>query len=154
MSYSYSEISDWMRQQGNCKIDKRGIVLTRENGTEEVLVAMVGLKFVNIVSLTNDQGSFSSGQAIEFSVQFEKPVSVTGVPKIILHGISSNAVYTKGSGTATLIFTATVGASDPAGSVTYDLNIDTSDGTIAGVSGDMVDYTLPSIDLNITIASA
>ena len=63
---------------------------------------------------TGDGGVFRVGDAIEATVEFSEPVTVTGTPQLAL-GIDSatkQADYSSGSGTASLVFTYTVVSGD------------------------------------------
>jgi large repetitive protein len=95
---------------------------------------------VSSISLPID-GIYQSGQSVQFTLSFNRTVTVLGTPRLSLEVGSSNvyANYTSGSGTSQLTFTYIVGSghSDTNGIVLDEL-IDLNGGTIVDSLGDPV----------------
>jgi hypothetical protein len=103
---------------------------------------------VTNVTSSKQNGSYKAGELIPIEVTFSKPVSVMGVPGLLLETGATDAwaSYAGGSGTSALVFDYTVGA----GEVSADLDYQSGSalalrgGTIRdGVGNDAV-LTLPT----------
>lgn len=99
------------------------------------------LVVVNINSSTPD-GTYTAGAVIDINVTFSNNVNVTGTPQLLLETGTTdrNAIYTSGSGSATLTFQYTVVAGDSSLDLDYaSANALTlNGGTITGAIGDAV----------------
>ncbi len=107
-------------------------------------------------------GSYTAGQALDFTVHWTKNVTVTGTPQLALTvgAATVYATYLSGSGTTSLVFRYTVAAGDTAASgITVASPLDLNGGTIAdgatnaaaltftppSASGVQVDTTAPAV---------
>jgi DNA-binding beta-propeller fold protein YncE len=95
-------------------------------------------------------GSYATGQALNFTVTYNQAVTVTGTPRLLLT-IGSNtryANYVSGSGTTTLTFSYTIQAGDSATGIASSSSIDLNGGTITTASNGInanTGYTAPSM---------
>lgn len=92
---------------------------------------------------------FKNGENIDLAVTFSEPVTVTGFPTIAIHldhGGPILAVFSSGSGSATLDFRATVGPNqaDITG-ITVEPVIDLAGGTLRDTAGNNASLTLSNI---------
>ncbi len=90
------------------------------------------------------RGQFHAGDLITLTVQFTRPVVVTGTPYVQLWG-SKRANYASGSGTDTLTFTYQATADDVGQSV-KPYSITLGDGTIETVDGVASSLDVPRTD--------
>ena len=75
---------------------------------------------VSGVTASNGNGAYNAGKTIHVQVGFSEPVNVTGTPKLALNTVpAESATYVSGSGTSTLTFDYTVGATDNVGTLDY-----------------------------------
>jgi hypothetical protein len=93
-------------------------------------------------------GTYTEGEELEFSVNFNETVSVSGSPQldIIIGSETRQAVYQSGTGTSTLVFTYTI---QPGELDTDGIEIDilsTNDGSIQDNSGFNANLTLNNIE--------
>jgi hypothetical protein len=90
------------------------IILTQVAATDTSSI-FVDAKQPEIIAVTPpaDQ-NYTTGQDVDFTVQFTEPVDVTGLPRLALDvgGSTLYAAYSSGSGTTDLIFRYTVGGGD------------------------------------------
>ena len=90
------------------------IILTQVAATDTSSI-FVDAKQPEIIAVTPpaDQ-NYTTGQDVDFTVQFSEPVDVTGLPRLALDvgGSTLYATYSSGSGTTDLIFRYTVGGGD------------------------------------------
>ena len=83
--------------------------------------------------ITSGTGAIKAGTVVTLTLTMSKAVTVTGVPSLSLNS-GGTATYTRGSGTTSLVFTYTVGATDS----TADLEVTallTTLGSIADAAG-------------------
>ncbi|OQR82123.1 hypothetical protein THRCLA_23240, partial [Thraustotheca clavata] len=103
-----------------------------------------GLRVLQLTT-TTPNGTYAEGQVIQILVQFTLSVTVTGIPTLLLN-VPTNALYTSGSRTTTLIFTYTVRAGDITPTLevasNYALTI-TGTQSISDVNGLPAPLTLP-----------
>ena len=86
-----------------------------------------------VVSFRADTpGIFYTGDQIRYSVGFNAPVFVTGIPYVLANG---RAVYTSGSGTTTLTFVHTVAPTDPPVDDVFPSGLELNGGTIRSAEG-------------------
>ncbi len=91
-------------------------------------------------------GTYSAGSELDFTVEFSRPVTVTGSPTLsLVIGLSPvSATYVSGSGTSTLLFRYTVQAMD------QDLNGISLQSPIVTGSGSITDSSANIADPNFT----
>ncbi|HLO50635.1 MAG TPA: ELWxxDGT repeat protein [Kamptonema sp.] len=101
----------------------------------------------NITS-TIANGSYTVGQAIPITVQFNEAVNVTGTPQLTLAtgGAGTALNYASGSGTNTLTFNYTVAAGDTSTDLDYlsTSALALNGGAIADTAGNNATLTLPT----------
>ncbi len=107
----------------------------------------VGPSVVRVTSLSAN-GTYTTGASLPIKVVFNRPVTVTGTPRLTLETGSSDAVvnYTSGSGTSILTFNYTVGASDVSPDLDYvgTGSLALNGGTIKDADGNDATLTLPA----------
>jgi DNA invertase Pin-like site-specific DNA recombinase len=93
-----------------------------------------------ITSITSTQanGSYPASTVIPVSVAFSEVVTVTGTPTLVLND-GGTATYQSGSGTNTLVYSYTVSS----GENTSDLTVSSAAGSVADVTGNVANMTLP-----------
>lgn len=128
--------------------------------TSGILVDSQGPQ-VTLVSAPAD-ATYVSGQNLNFAVDFNEDVTVTGAPRLTLNvgGTTRYANYISGSGTSTLVFRSTIVSNDvDANGISMTAAVDINGGTIQDVStnnagtaltaptltGVLVDAILPAI---------
>jgi hypothetical protein len=93
-----------------------GLTDTQTSSTALVVNIDTTAPTVTSVAFTSDAGTdntYKTGDIVSVSVAFSETVTVTGIPRIPILGLSSKfANYASGSGTNTLVFTHTVVALD------------------------------------------
>ncbi len=93
-------------------------------------------------------GVFIAGDAIEATLAFDEPVTVTGTPQVtlILASGARRADYSSGGGTSELVFRYTVvsGDSDPSGVSVGGSALSLNGGTLADASGNAAALSLGS----------
>jgi gliding motility-associated-like protein len=101
---------------------------------------------VNSVSATTGNGYYKAGEVITLTVVFSAGVTVTGTPTIALNS-GGSAFYASGSGTATLLFTYTIGAGDTNADLDYTTvsALALSGGTIVDASANNAALVLPAV---------
>ncbi|MGI9447272.1 MAG: beta strand repeat-containing protein, partial [Pirellulales bacterium] len=113
--------------------------------TDNVLVDAVGPVAVDIAPPT--AGSYVTGQALSFAVDFDDNVEVAGTPLLPINigGTPHNAEYVGGAGTSTLTFEHIILPTDQDGDgiVIVDPVINT--GTITDAVGNAADFTTVNI---------
>jgi len=122
--------------------------LTGKLAAQILTVLEPATPIVRSVNSTAADGSYGAGAVLPLTVTFSVPVIVTGAPTLTLETGASDAVvsYSSGSGTRTLTFLYTVGAShfssdlDEASTSALALN----GGTIKHASGNDAILTLPT----------
>lgn len=117
---------------------------------------------ITSVSKTSADGTYTKGESLSFTVDFDKIVNVTGTPHLVLSigSQTRQAVYQSGSGTTSLTFSYTVQSGDmDDDGIECVSPITLNGGTITGASGNnavltftppdttgiLVDTTPPSI---------
>lgn len=97
------------------------------------------------VSATNADATYDQGASISITVNFSEPVTTSDVPTIELETGATDrfAVYSSGSGTATLTFVYVVQAGDTSADLDYTLGGGLSGGTIYDLAGNATSLTLP-----------
>ena len=100
---------------------------------------------VTAVSSTQATGTYAAGTTIPIMVTFSGPVTVTGVPRLMLND-GATATYTGGSGTTTLTFKYTVAAGDSSPDLDYASTaaLVLNGGSIEDVAGKAVTLILPA----------
>ena len=110
---------------------------------------------VSISSMTPpNAGSYRAGQNIDFEVIFDKPVTVTGTPRLSLTigSTARTAEFVSGSTTANLLFRYTVQASETdTDGIELASPIDLNGGTIQSSSGNDASLTFTSPDLSAVL---
>lgn len=114
--------------------------------------------------------TYTDGQNLDFTVNYDEAVTVTGTPRLVLTigATTRYATYTSGSGTAALLFRYTVQGGDDDGdgislNTTLDVNggslrdavdndANTSLGTVGSLAGVLVDAQGPSVS-SVTLPS-
>lgn len=93
-----------------------------------------------ITSITSTQanGSYPASTVIPVSVSFSEVVTVTGTPTLVLND-GGTATYQSGSGTNALVYSHTVSS----GENTSDLTVSSAAGSVADVTGNVANMTLP-----------
>lgn len=91
-------------------------------------------------------GTYLTGETLTFSVTYDEEVVVTNFPRIeiILDSGNVYADYTSGSGTDTIVFEYTLGASDsdPGSGIGLAATIDLNTGTIQDLAGNDADLSI------------
>ena len=120
-----------------------------ENGTQQQTITIMDddIATVSSVSSTTADGSYKAGEGITVTVTFNAPVTVAGIPQLLLEtGTTDRAAdYVSGSGTDVLTFNYTVQAGDSSGDLDYagTGSLTLNGGTIQN-SGFDADLTLPA----------
>jgi hypothetical protein len=99
------------------------------------------------VSTSTAAGAYEEYSAIPIVVTFNQPVAVTGAPQLALNaGSGATAVYSGGSGTATLSFIYTIAAGQAASDLDYASTaaLALDGGTIKDLAGGAATLTLPA----------
>jgi hypothetical protein len=100
---------------------------------------------VTNVTSSAANGTYDAGSSISIQVSFSQVVTVTGTPQLVLNS-GGTAHYSAGTGTATLIFTYIVGASDSSAHLDY-----ASTGALTLNGGAIQDAALH--EANLTLAA-
>ncbi len=97
------------------------------------------------VSSTTANGSYKAGTVIPVTVSFSEPVVVAGTPQLALNS-GGTASYSSGSGTSTLTFSYTVGATQNSTDLDYTSTsaLALNGGTIRDAAGNNATLTLPA----------
>ncbi|MBF0499773.1 MAG: prepilin-type N-terminal cleavage/methylation domain-containing protein [Candidatus Riflebacteria bacterium] len=115
-------------------------------GANKALVIDTVIPNVTNVTSAKADGSYSVGEVIDITVQFSKPVQVTGIPQLTLETGTTDQVanYTSGSGTNTLTFRYTVQSGDNSLDLDYvnTTSLALNGGTIKDNSGNAANLTL------------
>lgn len=93
-------------------------------------------------------GVYGIGKRLEFTVRFDKPTLVTGVPRlpIVLNSGTLHANYVSGSGTTDLLFAATVvGGNYASNGIGLAAALDANGGTLRDDTGADADLTLGNV---------
>lgn len=100
-------------------------------------VEAAGSPTVSTVTTGHADGNFKAGEVINFSVTYSEAVNVaSGAPTLALNS-GGTATYTSGTGSDTLVFAYTVGASDNSADLSYSATSSlTTTGTIKSVFDD------------------
>ena len=110
-------------------------------------------------------GTYGVGQALPFTVNYSRPVMVTGMPKLAITIGSSvrDVLYTGGSGTSALTFSYTVRAGDTdTDGIAIGSAITLNGGTLSGVlkltgvgstTGVLIDSTAPAAPIISTVTA-
>jgi len=102
---------------------------------------------VNVTSTAAD-GTYTTGQVIPITVQFEDNVTVTGTPQLQLETGSTDrqAPYSSGTGTTTITLNYTVQAGDTSSDLDYVAtnSLTLNGGTIVDINSLSATLTLPS----------
>ncbi|MBF0357924.1 MAG: DUF4347 domain-containing protein [Magnetococcales bacterium] len=116
--------------------------------TRTITVTSSGIPSVSSVTSTTTDGSYTTGDAINVTVTFDEPVTVTGTPQITMETGTTDRVvdYVSGSGTSALVFTYTVQASDTSSDLDYASTsaLALNGGTIKDATGNSATLTLAS----------
>jgi len=116
-------------------------------GTKLMLSVALAPPMVTAVSVPAD-GVYNVGRLLDFNVQFDKAMTVTGTPRlpVVLNSGTVYANYVSGSGTANLLFRATVvaGNSDNDG-IAIATAVDANGGTLRDANGTDADPTLHNV---------
>lgn len=116
-------------------------------------VEAAGSPTVLSVSTNHANGSFKSGEIINFQIVFSEAVDVSGDNPVLALNSGGTATYTSGTGSDTLVFSYTVGASDNSNDLSYTATSSlTTTGTIKSVS-DATDTTNDLPDPSIFLAT-
>jgi hypothetical protein len=101
---------------------------------------------VNNVTSSTASGTYGAGSSISIQVIFSAAVMVTGIPQLALNS-GGTANYSSGSGSTTLNFTYTVGASDSSAHLNYASAsaLTVNGGTIQDASSNNANLTLPAL---------
>lgn len=99
------------------------------------------------VATTLANGSYGFGQVIPLTVTFNKPVDVTGAPKLALNS-GGTADYVGGTGSAVLSFTYTVGGGH------YAPDLDAASPTALTVVGATITDVATGVDATLTLPVA
>lgn len=108
-----------------------------------------------VVSITPPvDGTYSNGENLDFSVEFNEVVSVTGSPKMTVDigGSSFDLTYAAGTGTNNLVFRYTLlgGEEDTDGINLTSAAISPGAGSIVDASANLANYDISSIVLNLS----
>lgn len=116
-------------------------------GTKLMLNVTLAPPTVTAVSVPAN-GVYNLGKQLDFNVQFDKTVTVTATPRlpVVLSSGTVYANYMSGSGTASLLFRATVvaGNSDNDG-IALAAALDVNGGTLRDTNGTDADLTLHNV---------
>jgi ELWxxDGT repeat protein len=138
-------------------IDLNGGTIKDTNGNDAVLSftapdtsgVLVDGVAPTITSVTGPAaGTYIVGQNLDFTVQFDDIVNVTGTPRLVLTigSTTQYATYQSGSGTSTLVFSYTVQAGDEdSDGIAVASPIDLNGGTIKDTNGNdaVLSFTAP-----------
>ena len=100
--------------------------------------------------LSAESGSYGIGDTLLIKAIWNDTVEVTGIPKLKLSN-GSEAVYSNGSGTSTLLFSYTLQAGDVSAK---DISVEEYTGTIKNASGDLVSQIsgdLGSVEIDLKL---
>ncbi len=127
---------------------------TGEGGGTDVILDIVNIDITEVapavtnVSSDKTDGTYGIGEAIEITLIFTKPVTVTGTPQLTLEtgAVDSTANYTRGSETTNLTFTYTAQSGDESADLDYTSTgaLTLNGGTIKSASGTDAVLTLPA----------
>lgn len=116
-------------------------------------VEAAGSPTVVTVATNHANGSFKSGEVINFQVTFSEAVDVAGNNPVLALNSGGTATYTSGTGSDTLVFSYSVGGSDNSSDLSYTATSSlTTSGTIKSVS-DGTDTTNDLPDPSIFLAA-
>jgi autotransporter-associated beta strand protein len=93
-------------------------------------------------------GLYGIGKRLEFTVRFDKPTFVTGLPRlpVVLNSGTAYANYVSGSGTTDLLFAATVvGGNHDNDGIALAATLDANGGTLRDDTGADADLTLSNV---------
>ncbi len=103
---------------------------------------------VDNVAAIKPDGLYHTGDELEVGVTFSQEVTVTGTPTLTLQfdNHTSNALYTRGTGSNFLVFSYVLVGGDATEDLDYvnTQSLTLSGGTIVGSGGQAADLTLPS----------
>jgi hypothetical protein len=111
---------------------------------KNIAVDAIPARVTNVTSPTAN-GLYNVGAVIDVTVQFNRPVNVTGSPQLALNS-GGTATYLSGSGTTTLTFRYTVGSGENATDLDYASTsaLTLNGGTIQESNGLPANLTLPA----------
>lgn len=102
---------------------------------------------VNVSSTTAD-GTYTTGQIIDVTIQFEDSVTITGIPQLLLEtgATDRQASYSSGSGGTTITLNYTVLAGDTSSDLDYVAtnSLTLNSGTIVDINSNNATLTLPT----------
>ena len=134
-------------------------------GTAQVRVSI----HPGILGVTTSRGNFSIGQSFTITLACNRPMTVTGQPKITFSSGTSEraAVYASGSGTASIVFRYTVVAGDSSEGEILIRTLDFSSGSLRDANNlepsprlplryftSGITYSAPAAALTVTSGSA
>ena len=115
-------------------------------GSSKAIVIDANFPTVSNVTSSKTNGSYTTGEAINVTIQFSETVNVTGTPQLTLETGSTDRVvnYSGGGGTNTLTFIYTVQAGDTTIDLDYTgtIALALNGGTIADTTGNSAVLTL------------
>ena len=124
------------------------ITVTTVGGTSATSAAdqftYVAPPTITSISSTKGNGSYNATVLVPITVTFSAAVTVTGVPTLALNS-GGSASFASGSGTATLTFNYTVGATDNA------TNLDCSSTTALALAGGTINATTGGTAATLTL---
>jgi hypothetical protein len=117
-------------------------------GGSKNIVIDAGAPTVASISSTAADGAYGTGSTIPITITFSKPVTVTGIPQLLLEtgATDRQASYTSGSGTTTLTFSYEVMAGDASADLDYLAanSLTLGGGTIKDAAGNDAALNLPT----------
>ncbi len=116
--------------------------------TKNIVITTVAPS-ITAVSTTLPTGVYSAGSSIPITITFSSPVTVTGIPLLLLNASSGGgavANYISGSGTATLTFNYVVAAGHSANDLDYPSTtaLALNGGSIVDAANNAATLTLPA----------
>jgi hypothetical protein len=117
-------------------------------GSNKALVIDTTLATVSNVTSAKSNGSYTTSEVIDITVEFSENVTVTGTPQLTLETGTTDAVvnYSAGSGSQTLTFQYTVGSNQTTSDLDYVAtnSLALNSGTIKDVANNDATLTLAS----------
>ncbi|PJZ27478.1 hypothetical protein CH352_16870 [Leptospira hartskeerlii] len=113
------------------------------SNSKSISIDTTSPSITNITSSSNN-GSYGIGAVISIQAVFDEPVSVSGIPVLLLETgtVDRNASYISGSGSNTLTFEYTVSSGDSSGDLDYVSTNSLTSGNISDLVGNTATLTL------------